>query len=417
MNQQAQPVTKHLHIDPFSGIAGDMLLGAIVDLDVPIPELEGPLRSIGLPDWELVRTDRQDPLLGGARVEVQVGGKDAGGAWFAGDGHVHLQTILDAITSATDLPAVVRERAVDCFQHLARAEARVHGVADPLDVGLHEVGAIDAVIDVCGGLLGLHLLGITSISCAPVPLGTGFVRCAHGLVPVPVPATLDLLRGLPTTPARGEHPTGELVTPTGAALLRTIVSHFGPPPPMRLERVGHGLGARTRDVPNALRVMLGTRSGPAAPEAPSVHVLSTTVDDLDPRLVAPLVSALMEDGALDVTVTPTHGKKGRPALRLEVLAADPVSRRRLEDRLFRDTTTLGVRMRLEQRRTLPRVLRTVPTPWGSVRVKEATLDGVVVTRQPEFEDCREVAEAADVPLAEVIEAARRAATTSGDAPG
>ncbi len=409
-------MTNHLHIDPFSGIAGDMLLGAIVDLGVPIEDLAGPLRSVGVPDWELVRTDRRDPLLGGARVEVQVRGEDAGGAWFAGDGHVHLQSILDAIGRAADLPTVVRERAVSCFQLLARAEAQVHGVADPADVGLHEVGAVDAVIDVCGGLLGLHLLGIESVSCSPVPLGSGFVRCAHGLVPVPVPATLALLQGLPTAPARGEHPTGELVTPTGAALLRTIVTRFGPPPPMTLERVGHGLGSRSRDVPNALRVMLGTRSGAAAPEAPSVHVLSTTIDDLDPRLVAPLIDALMEDGALDVTATPTHGKKGRPALRLEVLAADPVARRRLEDRLFRDTTTLGVRVRLEQRRTLPRVLVEVPTPWGSVRVKEATLDGVVVTRQPEFEDCRRVAEAAGVPLASVIEAARRASAAPVDAP-
>lgn len=410
-------MTRHLHIDPFSGIAGDMLLGALVDLGVGIDDLVGPLRSIGVPDWELVRTDRRDPLLGGARVEVRVGGEDAGGAWFAGDGHVHLDRILAAIAEARDLPSSVRDQAAACFRRLASAEAQVHRVADPADVGLHEVGAVDAVIDICGSLLGLHLLGVQSVSCAPVPLGSGFVTCAHGLVPVPVPATLELLLGIPTGPAAGEHPTGELVTPTGAALLRTVVDRFGPPPPMTLDRVGHGLGGRTRDVPNALRLMLGTASaGAPAPEAPTVHVLCTTIDDLEPRLIEPLIAALMNDGALDVTVTAAHGKKGRPTWWVEALAADGTSRRRLEDRLFRDTPTLGVRARIEQRRTLPRAVRSVRTPWGSVRVKEATLDGAVVTRQPEFEDCRRLAEGAEVPLSDVIEAARGAAAIRDDAP-
>ncbi len=408
-------MTRHLHIDPFSGIAGDMLLGAVVDLGVDIDALAGPLRSLGLPHWDLVRTDRRDPVLGGARVQVHVRGQDAGGAWFGHDGHVHLGTILDAISGAAQLPESVRTQAAACFSRLAEAEAAVHGVADPMRVGLHEVGAVDAVIDICGGLLGLHLLGVQTVSCAPVSLGTGFVRCAHGLVPVPVPATLALLRGVPTTPAQGQHPTGELVTPTGAALLRTVVGRFGPPPPMILDRVGHGLGGRTRDVPNAVRLMLGTAAD-TDPEAQTVHVVSTTIDDLEPRLVEPLIAALMADGALDVTVTATQGKKGRPAWSVQVLAADAASRRILEDRLFRDTPTLGVRVRIEQRRTLPRTLRSVLTPWGSVMVKEACLDGVVVTRQPEFEDCRAVAQAANVPITDVIEAARRAAQGPVDAP-
>jgi len=400
----------HLHIDPFSGIAGDMLLGALVDLGLEPAALAAPLRSLGLPGWEIVRTDARDPLVGGARVEVRVHGEDAGGAWLGDDGHVHVGRILRAIDGADALPPAVRARARACFERLAAAEAQVHGVADPQDVGLHEVGAIDAVIDVCGGLLGLHLLKIDSVSCGPVPLGSGSVGCAHGRIPVPVPATLALLTGVQTTTATGAHPTGELVTPTGAALLRTVVDRFGPPPPMTLRAVGHGLGARRRDVPNALRLLLGEPSdATAAPEAATVLVITTVVDDLEPRLVEPLIADLLADGALDVTVSTAHGKKGRPALRIEVLAPDPAIGGTLEDRLFRDTTTLGVRRRIEQRRTLPRTWRTVDTPHGPVRVKEATLDGVVVTRQPEFADCLERAQAAGVSVAAVIDAARRAA--------
>ena len=399
----------HLHIDPFSGIAGDMLLGAIVDLGVSVDALAGPLRSLGLPDWEIVQTERADPLLGGVRVEVHVQGEDAGGAWLGDHGHVFLPAILAAIDAAAHLPPTVRARARACFELLAAAEAAAHGVEDPAAVGLHEVGATDAILDVCGGLLGLHLLGVTSVSCAPIPLGSGYVRCAHGLVPVPVPATLHLIAGLPTTAAAGAHPTGELVTPTGAAHLRTIVDRFGSPPPMTLTAVGHGLGGRARDVPNALRLMLGERSPETSPEAATVFVLTTVVDDLEPRLVEPLTAALLADGALDVFVTPGQGKKGRPGWRIEVLAGDAGVLRRLQDRLFRDTTTLGVRVRSEHRRTLPRRHRVVGTPWGDVRIKEGMLDGVVVTQQPEFEDCRALAASAGVPLGDVLAAARRAA--------
>jgi len=261
-------------------------------------------------------------------------------------------------------------------------------------------------------VLGLHLLGVSSLTCGALPLGSGQVRCAHGVIPVPVPATVALALGLPTVPGPGAHPTGELVTPTGAALLRTLVGvdGFGAQPPMRLARVGVGFGSRDRgDVPNVLRLLVG-EAEPRGDEADAVDVLTTTVDDLEPRLWPPLLDGLLAAGALDATVHAVQGKKGRLAMELVVLSPpDVATRASLEERIFLETTTLGIRRRREDRTTLPRRSRQVETPWGVVRVKEGLLAGRPVTVQPEFDDCRALAQEAGVPLREVIEAARDAA--------
>jgi uncharacterized protein (TIGR00299 family) protein len=292
------------------------------------------------------------------------------------------------------------------FDRLAAAEAAVHGTSKEA-VHFHEVGAVDAIIDVVGVLLGFHLLGATSVSCGTVPLGSGFARCAHGLIPVPVPATVKLLEGVPTVGA-GPAPTGELVTPTGATLLRTLVpdGSFGAAPVMRLSRAAYGLGTRDRGaVPNAIRLLIGenieTREGAI------VEVLTTTVDDLDSRLFGPLVDRLLSDGALDVVGRSVFGKKGRPALEIVTLIPpDPAIRARVERRLFDETTTLGIRRRREHRTVLARRFRTVQTPYGPIRIKEGLRGDTVITAQPEFEDCRAAANAADVPIRRVLEAAQ-----------
>jgi len=403
-------VTTHIHIDPVSGVAGDMLLGAVLDAGVPLAELLGPLSTLGLPGWTIEAVMERRLGLAGTRAQVLVSGLDAGRAWHASNhGHAVVSDLLDVVRGADGLPPEVRERAEQAFVLLGEAEGAAHGTA-PGEVYLHEVGSVDAVVDLCGGLLGLHLLGAHSISCGPVPLGSGTVRCAHGVMPVPVPAVTSLLTGVPGVPGAGSHPTGELSTPTGVALLRACVDDFGAPPPMTLETVGVGLGARERaDVPNILRLLVGNRTHSAAPEAQSVQVLTTTLDDLDGRVVPDVITRLLAAGALDVLVVPSHGKKGRPALRFEVLAPDDSTREHLTALLFRETPTLGVRWRREQRVTLTRRHRDVQTPFGSVRVKEGSFEGQVLTRQPELDDCLKLAREADIPLRDVLSAASRAA--------
>ena len=385
----------HCHIDCYSGVSGDMLLGAIVDAGISIDELGGRLASLDVPGWRLHADHRGDPRIGGTKVEVQlVAGHD--------DHHRGLADIVAIIEGAEELPDVVRAQACRVFGELAEAEAQVHGV--PIDeIHFHEVGAVDAIIDIVGVCLGFHLLGVDSLSSGPLPLGSGTVKCAHGILPVPAPATALLLRGLPTVPGEGEHPTGELVTPTGAALVRVLCDAFGAPP-MVLERVAWGLGGRDRGpIPNAVRLLLGTLG---SSEAQEVDVLTATIDDMDPRLFGPLASRLLHDGALDVTLCPVYGKKGRPAIEVTALCPpDRQVRARLEERVFSETTTLGLRWRREQRATLARRFEVVETAFGPVTVKQGLRLGRVLTSQPEFDSCVAASEVHDVPVRRVIEAA------------
>jgi uncharacterized protein (TIGR00299 family) protein len=374
-----------------------MFLGALVDGGVDLAALEGQLAGLGVSGWTLSQSERTDSRLGGTKVDVLLGeGHD--------DVHRHLGDILAIIDAATGLSPWVRSTATKVFTVLAEAEATVHGTTVSA-VHFHEVGAVDAIIDVTGTLIGLELLGVRSLSCAPIPLGSGMVKCAHGTIPVPVPATLELLRGLPTVPAEGVHPTGELVTPTGAALVRVLCDRFGPPPPMKLDRVAHGLGTRERkDVPNVLRIFFGTV---VDAEAQAVDVLTATIDDMDSRLFGPLAERLLADGALDVTLRPVYGKKGRPAIEVIVLSLpDRAARELLQVRMFRETTTLGLRWRREHRTTLERRFREVETEFGVITVKEGFLDGETNTAQPEFDSVVAAADVHDVPVRRVLDAVR-----------
>jgi len=394
----------HLHIDPFSGVSGDMFLGALVDAGLDLALLQAPLASMGLPHWYLERSERTDPRVGGTKVDVVLEeGHDRH--------HRHLGDIVALIQGAAELPEPVQRKAVEVFTALAEAEAEVHGTS-PEEVHFHEVGATDAIIDITGSVLGVHLLGVASISCGPLPLGSGFAECEHGTIPVPVPATALLSRGLPTIPAAGEHPTGELVTPTGAALVRSLADSFGPAPAMTLERVAYGLGTRDRGlVPNALRMLIGRLD-----QQPGdvVEVISTTIDDLDPRLFGPLVEDLLAADALEVTLHPVFAKKGRPATEVVVLSPPkPAVVRALSELLFRETTTFGLRVRRERRTVLDRRFRTVPTEFGDVVVKDGLLQGVLVTSQPEFDSCAALAEARGVPVRRVLDAAIQSAGAPG----
>jgi len=305
-----------------------------------------------------------------------------------------------AILDRADLPEGVRERAKQVFTRLAEAEAEVHG-STVQKVHFHEVGAVDAIVDIAGSLLGLDALGVGRVSASELPLGGGSVDSQHGRIPVPAPATALLLRGVPV---RGGPVAAELVTPTGAALLRTLVGEWGDPPAFRLDAVGTGAGTREfPDHPNILRLLIGER-GPAAAPDRTVAVLETALDDENPQVVAATIPRLLAAGALDAMVAPVTMKKGRAGHWL-VVVCETTDARRLAAMLLEGTSTLGVRIREERRIELPRRQLEVDTRFGAVILKVATLPDGRERAQPEFESVAAAAERSGATLREVSEAA------------
>ena len=373
-----------LYLEPVGGIAGDMFLAAMLDLGVDARALEAGLRTLGLDGWgfEVTRAVRQ--AISGVHLNVEVSSEVP---------HVHrgLREILERI-EASGLPTRAKAQARAVFEVIGRAESKIHDV--PLEsVHFHEVGAVDSIVDVCGAALALELLGQPEVFSAPPPLGSGTVETMHGRFPVPVPATLEILRDLPVR-FEGQ---GELTTPTGAALLRAL-SRPGPPPPMRLQRTGYGLGRRELpDRPNVLRATLGTTVETSAGD---VWELAVTLDDATPQLLGYLVETLLDHGALDAWVAPVTLKKSRPGHVLSVLVSGS-EREQVVRRLLSESPTLGVRAWPVQRTVLDRAHVEVDTPHGPVRVKVGSLDGETLNAAPEYEDVRARAEATGVPFKQV----------------
>jgi pyridinium-3,5-bisthiocarboxylic acid mononucleotide nickel chelatase len=373
-----------LYLEPVGGIAGDMFLAAMLDLGVDARALEEGLRTLGLDGWgfEVSRAMRQ--AISGVHLNVALSSEVP---------HVHrgLSDILGRI-DASGLPPRTKAQARAVFEVIGRAEAKIHDV--PLEsVHFHEVGAVDSIVDVCGAALALELLGQPEVVSAPPPLGSGMVETMHGRFPVPVPATLEILRDLPVR-CEGQ---GELTTPTGAALLRAL-SRPGPPPAMRLERTGYGLGRRELpDRPNVLRATLGT---PVEATDTEVWELAVTLDDATPQLLGYLVETLLSHGALDAWVAPVTLKKSRPGHVLSVLVSGR-EREGVVHRLLTESPTLGVRAWPVQRTVLDRAYVEVETAHGPVRVKVGSLDGETLNAAPEYEDVRARAEAAGVPFKQV----------------
>jgi len=310
--------------------------------------------------------------------------------------HRAYSDIRELIEGASTLSERVKERALAVFRAIGEAEAKVHGVSIE-DIHFHEVGAVDSIVDVCGAAVVLELLGDPEVYAAPPPLGSGSIRVAHGNMPIPVPATLELLRDVPV---RFEG-VGELTTPTGAALLK-VLAHIGPPPPdFIVEKIGYGVGTKDfRDRPNVLRASLGRAQG----RAEGLWVVEANLDDSTPQLLGYLVEHLLATGALDAWVLPATMKKGRPGHLLGVVV-EGGAKEKVTEALLRESTTLGVRSHQVERLALERDWVEVETPWGRVRVKRGLRQGVVLNAHPEFEDCRKVAEAAGVPLKQVMTAA------------
>lgn len=297
----------------------------------------------------------------------------------------------------------MKDAANATFLALGEAEASVHGTTID-QVHFHEVGAVDSIVDIVASQIGFHLLGIERFACSPLHVGSGTVKCDHGIMPVPAPATARLLRGIPTY---GGAVDGELVTPTGAAIIRHRVTEFGPAPLMSTLAIGYGSGTKNlADRANVLRITIGESDADSGRD--TIQILEANLDDMSGELLAPLVSALMEGGALDAFLTPVIGKKGRPAHVVTVLAAEDKAPA-LCDLIFAHSTTLGVRTRTESRFILNRAWKSVSTPWGPVRVKIGSRGESTMTTAPEYDDCLSVANAAHIPVRNVYEAALAAA--------
>lgn len=395
---------RYAYFDCFSGAAGDMILGALLDAGCPLATLQEVVGRLGLPGVELSaeRVRRRGFAATLAQVTVEPASQSA---------HRHLPEILRTIDGAgLDPRAAEHARAV--FQRLAEAEAAAHGIAIE-QVHFHEVGAADAIVDIVGVCTGLAALGIELVGCSPIPTGSGTVECAHGVLPVPAPATARLLQGYPL--AACDEP-GELTTPTGAALLTTLADEFGSLPAMTISAVGTGAGTREGQTrTNVLRVFIGEAAEPDAAERDTVAVLQAQVDDATGQSLAFACERLLEAGALDAYIVPIIMKKGRPGQLLTVLCR-PDDADRIETLVFAETSTFGVRRHEARRKKLTRRHATVETRYGPIRIKLGELAGKLAQAWPEYEECAAAARQAGVSLQEVQQEALRAWSRERDGP-
>jgi uncharacterized protein (TIGR00299 family) protein len=385
--ENARTHMKICYLDAFSGISGDMTVGALVDAGADWNALEDALKSLNLPaSFRVDKTKRRGMAASKFHVEAVDDKK-----------HRHLPHI-EKIISAGSLSERSKKNALSVFQNLGEAEARSHAV--PIEkVHFHEVGAVDSICDIVGACVALDLLGVEEVYCSQINVGSGTVNTEHGVLPVPAPATAELLKGRPVYSAG---PEAELTTPTGAALATTLAKEFGSLPAVRL--LAQGFGAGDKDFParaNVLRVLIGERT--RAAESTTVKVLEANIDDSTPQVLGYAMERLLEAGALDVTLAPVFMKKNRPASQISVICA-PNLAEPLSQILFAETSTLGVRIFDAERRVLARNVEEVETPHGRVRVKYTDLGSFA----PEYDDCRRIAEAQQVPLREVIAEATRA---------
>jgi uncharacterized protein (TIGR00299 family) protein len=390
-----------LYFDCFSGAAGDMILGSLIDAGVPLDEVRRALGTLAI-EPDVVWTERVI-RAGVTATKFCVKGEDGGEHAHA---HRHLKGVYSLIDGSA-LTAAGKTRAKELFERLGRAEAEIHGTT--MDkVHLHEVGALDSIIDIVGSVFALEYLGVDAIVSSPLNVGSGMVRAAHGLYPVPAPATMRLLEGAPIY--SGQQPA-ELVTPTGALLVSGYAQEYGPVPAMRVRRIGYGAGTRDfKDTPNVLRVLLG-ESDDARPsqgvQAHTVVVIECEIDDMNPQIFGVLMDRLLAAGALDVFYTPVQMKKNRPGTLLTVVAA-PGLRDRLTSIVFTESTTIGLRYREMTRECLERDTVIVDTPIGAVRFKVARRGAEVLNASPEFDDCARIAAERGIPLKDVQAAATKA---------
>ncbi|MBI4964102.1 MAG: nickel pincer cofactor biosynthesis protein LarC [Desulfomonile tiedjei] len=385
---------KIAYFDCFSGASGDMIMASLIDAGLGPDDLKDELAKLHLTDYDLQVRKATRKGISGSQVTVLVGGH-----------HHHEKRSLSnirEIIERSDLDESVKIKAVRIFTRLAEAEARVHDIGVE-EVHFHEVGAMDAIIDVVGSVAGLAVLGIEEIYCSALNLGGGHVKCAHGVLPVPAPATAELVKGKPVYSFGVE---GELLTPTGAAILTTLSSNFGPMPAMTADGIGYGAGTSDFSVPNLLRVVIGKTADKAGDYLlEQIAVLETNIDDMNPQIYEYLIQSMLEKGALDVFLVPVQMKKSRPGTLLTVTCS-PDRVDEFSDFLMRETTSLGVRWRIDHRIKAERHIEGLDTKYGPISFKVATVAGKIVNVTAEYEDCKRLALEKGVPLKEVMEEAR-----------
>jgi pyridinium-3,5-bisthiocarboxylic acid mononucleotide nickel chelatase len=384
------------YLDCFSGVSGDMLLGALLHAGLDHQLLTEELAKLHLDGLEFLTEERSVNAINGIKVTI------------SSDRRQELRTLpaILHLLEQSELDHTIINRSSDIFRALAKAEAKVHAI--PIDkVHFHEVGALDTIVDVVGTVIGLHQLGIARLYCSFLPTSHGFVKCAHGLLPLPAPAVCELLHGVPTY---GVDLQQELITPTGAALIATLADSFGPLPPMTITATGYGAGSHTlaNGQPNLLRIIIGMAL--SSTEEQSVEVIETNLDDWSPEGFPYLCELLFDQGALDVSISPIQMKKGRPGFTLQVISP-PAYAHLLKDIILSETTAIGLRFRKESRRTLQREKVEVTTKWGvAIAKKVHTPTGIII--HPEYEPCRKIAFQHKVPLQEVYNEVRRSWTNS-----
>ncbi|RKY85383.1 nickel pincer cofactor biosynthesis protein LarC [candidate division KSB1 bacterium] len=381
------------YFDCFSGISGDMILGALIDAGLDIEELKSELKKLKLTGYDISTKRTEKKGISGTKFEVIVLEKHR---------ERHLSDIFEIIEHS-NLDRKIKNKAKDVFSALAKVEAEIHN--QPVEkVHFHEVGAIDALIDIVGVMIGMQRLNIEQVVASKLHVGTGFVQCAHGTLPVPAPATLKLLSNVPIYSTGIEN---ELVTPTGAAIITTLCENFGDIPSMKVEKIGYGAGSRDLPIPNMLRVLIGDSK--IEPIEDRVLLLETNIDDMNPQFYDYVMEVLFQKGAKDVFLTPIHMKKNRPGVILSVIS--PLNKKdELLDVLFAETTTLGIRIsEVIKRQKLERKIETVDTQFGKVNVKISFTGGKIRDIVPEYEECKKIAQEYQLPIKQVYEEVKREA--------
>ncbi|MBN2029536.1 nickel pincer cofactor biosynthesis protein LarC [bacterium] len=381
------------YFDCFSGASGDMILGSLIDAGFSISDLQKELTKLDVSGYT-IRSDRKEKKgIWGTQFQVDV------------SDHHHHRGLKDIVKLIDDsrLPDGIKQKSKMIFENLAGAEAKIHN--KPVDeIHFHEVGAVDSIVDIVGAVIGLDFMRIESIVTSKIHVGTGFLNCAHGTLPVPPPATLELLKEVPVYSTGIEE---ELVTPTGAAILSTLSKHFGSFPPMQIEQIGYGLGQKDLPIPNLLRLCIGKVD--EQNDEDRVQLIETNIDDMNPQFYEYIMESLFAKGAKDVFLIPIIMKKNRPGVVINVIAG-PDQVQNLIDILFHETTTLGIRIsEIKKRQILKREIHTVSTRWGEAKVKIRMVRENQKMVSPEYEDCKRIAQKNKLPIGKIYEEIKREA--------